>query len=78
MKRDEFKNVTGERIRQCRKSHTPPLTQADLARCLKKQGLPILQDAISRIENRQLGISDMELIAIAKCLGVPVGFLCGE
>ena len=78
MKNLGHKNVTGKRIQEHRKAHVPPLTQADLARCMKKQGLNILQDAISRIENQQMGVSDIELIAIAKCLGVSVGLLCGE
>jgi hypothetical protein len=78
VKRAVFKNVTGKRIQRCRKSRIPPLTQKDLAGCLTKHGVPMTQHALSRIESRQLGVSDIELIAFAKCLGVSVGFLCGK
>ena len=78
MKNAGTKNVTGDRIRQCRRSIDPPLTQAELARRMRKMGVPMLQDALSRIENRRMGVSDIELIALAKCLGITVAFLCGE
>lgn len=72
MKKSAHKNMTGEQIRLTRIFRAPPLSQADLARCLNCHGITLDQGAISRIENRSRNVSDHELFAIAKCLGVPV------
>lgn len=58
--------------------HNPPMSQAELAACVSKRGINLDQGAISRIEHRRRNISDYELIAIARCLSVSVGSLCGE
>ena len=52
------------------------MSQADLARCLIRRDVPLDQGAISRIENRTRNVSDYELVAIARCLGVAVSALC--
>lgn len=64
--------MTGEQIRLTRIFHSPPLSQAALSQCLRRQGVTLDQGAISRIENRTRNVSDYELFALAKCLGVPV------
>jgi transcriptional regulator with XRE-family HTH domain len=71
------KNVTGRRIREARIFRNPPFSQADLASCLTKRGVHLDQGAISRIENRVRNVSDYELVAIARCLGVSLDRLCG-
>ena len=70
--------MTGVRIRVARLSKTPPLSQADLARCVARQGVRLDQTAISKIEHQSISVTDYELIAIARCLGVTVDSLCGE
>lgn len=72
------KNVTGPRIRAARVWHSPPLSQAELAACVTKRGVHLDQGAISRIEHRTRNLSDYELVAIARCLKVPVAWLCGQ
>ena len=69
--------MTGVRIRVARLSKTPPLSQVDLARCVTKQGVSLDQTAVSKIEHQTISITDYELIAIARCLGVTVDSLCG-
>lgn len=78
MKKSRFKNVCGPRIRDARIWRNPPLAQAALARGVRARGVHLDQAAISRIENRTRNVSDYELLAIARCLKVSIGFLCGE
>lgn len=75
MKKSKFKNVTGRRIREARISQTPPLSQSDLALAVRKHRVQLDQGAISRIESRSRNVSDYELLAIARCLGVTVDSL---
>ncbi len=80
MKKSKHKNVTGVRIRVARLNKTPPMSQADLARCASRHGASLGasldQAAISRIEHQTITVTDYELIAIARCLGVSVDWLC--
>jgi HTH-type transcriptional regulator, cell division transcriptional repressor len=75
MKPGKIKNASGKRIYQTRRSHYPPVSQGALVRDLVKQGVPMDQGSLSRIESRRRKVSDLELIAIAKCLGVCPCFL---
>jgi hypothetical protein len=68
-------NVTGHRIRQARLACQPVVTQQQLARKLARKGVGLDQTAISRIEQRQRGISDCELAAVASCLKVSIAWL---
>jgi transcriptional regulator with XRE-family HTH domain len=77
MKPSQHKNVTGPRIREARFFHQPPLSQAALAKGVAKYGVHLDQAALSRIESRARNISDYELVAIARRLGVSVDALCG-
>jgi hypothetical protein len=76
LKKSKHKNVTGIRIRVARLNKNPPLSQVDLARCATRQGASLDQAAISRIEHQTITVTDYELIAIARCLGVSVDSLC--
>ena len=51
------------------------MSQTDLARCVTRSGVSIDQAAVSRIESRERIVSDCELHAIARCLGISVGSL---
>ena len=64
------KNIIGINIRQARKkSH---VTQMDLAAQLQLLGLRIDRSAVAKIEVGIRPISDIEIIAIARVLNIPV------
>jgi transcriptional regulator with XRE-family HTH domain len=72
------KNIIGGRVRLARKTAKPPIAQVDLAARLQTLGLPMDQAAVSRIESGSHVVTDVEVAAIAKVLGVTVGWLFGE
>ena len=63
---DGRKNILGDTIRQLRQQRN--MMQKDLAECLKKY----IGTYVSSIELGSRTITDFELLAIAKCLGVTV------
>lgn len=69
------KNICGERIREARKNRVPALTQKDLAARLEIDGAMIDRMAINRIEAGNRCVSDYELVAISKVLGVTIEWL---
>jgi len=72
-------NIIGERVRIARKKAKPPITQVDLAARLQMLGLLQMdQAAVSRIESGFHEVTDVEVVKIAKALGVTVGWLFGE
>lgn len=72
------RNIIGERVRLARKRAKPPITQTDLAARLQVQGLRLERVTISKIETGYREVTDIEAVAIAKALGVNVGWLLGE
>ena len=72
------KNILGERIRQARKTANPPITQFDLVARLQASGLSIDQSGLSKIENGQRPITDIEIMALSKALKVAVAWLFNE
>ena len=72
------RNIIGKRLRIARTRATPPLTQEDLAARLQVQRLPIERAAISKIETGYREVTDVEVAAIAKTLGVSVAWLFGK
>ena len=72
------KNLTGKRIRNLRQEQVPPMSQAELAHAATKLGAPLNQDTVSLIENGLRSVSDIELVAIARCFKVPAAELLGE
>ena len=73
-----MRNIVGKRIREARLRAHPAVSQDDLAGKMAAKGIVIDQTAISRIEKQQRYLMDYEVLAIAKCLRVPVGWLYGE
>lgn len=71
----EKKNIVGERVRKARKSAKPPITQKDLVARLQLQNMNIDQSGLSKLENGQRPVSDIEVVAIAKALKVSVKWL---
>ena len=72
-------NKSGHRIRVARTMQTPPLTQDDLTARMQIKGLTnITKNMISRIELGGRYVTDLELIAFAKVLGVSTAWLLEE
>jgi HTH-type transcriptional regulator, cell division transcriptional repressor len=70
------KNVVGIHVRQTRLSSDPKVTQGELVARLQVLGIMIDQSTLSKIENGQRPVTDIEIIALAKALKVsPVSLL---
>lgn len=67
------KNVIGQRIREARK--TAGFTQMKLAAELQLMEINIDRSAIAKIETDRRPITDIEIIAIARILKVPIEWL---
>ncbi len=67
-----MKNVVGPRIRALRRRKNLTVTQEELVARLQTMGVDIDQSALSRIENGERQITDIELLAVARALGVEV------
>ncbi|MFO8101206.1 MAG: helix-turn-helix transcriptional regulator [Dehalococcoidia bacterium] len=72
------KNVIGPRIREGRRKADPPITQIDLVARLQLLGLSIEQSSLSKMENGQRPITDIECEKIAKALDVSIAWLFGK
>lgn len=68
----------GSRVRKARKIAKPQITQLDLVARLQSLGLSIDQSTLSKIENGQRPVTDIEIAALAKALRVSVGWLFDE
>jgi len=66
----EKRNIVGTRVRQARKAAKPPITQSDLIARLQLLDMNIDQSGLSKIENGQRPVTDIEVIALAKSLKV--------
>lgn len=71
----ERRNIVGPRVRQARKAAKPPITQLDLVARLQTLGVTIDQSGLSKLENGQRPVSDMEVVALTKALKVSVAWL---
>jgi transcriptional regulator with XRE-family HTH domain len=71
-------NLIGERVKKARTSATPPLTQEQLSKKVRKLGAPIDRAGVAKIEAGIRGVLDFELVAIAKALNVSVGWLLNQ
>lgn len=72
------RNVVGPRVCQARRLATPPVSQVDLAARLQVLGLKINQSAVSKIEQGQRPVLDIEVVALAKALRVSAAWLLEE
>jgi transcriptional regulator with XRE-family HTH domain len=66
----EKKNIVGARVREARKAAKPIITQNDLVARLQLQNMSIDQSGLSKLENGQRPISDIEVLALARALKV--------
>lgn len=69
------KNIVGARIRQARKAAKIPITQNDLVARLQLQHMNIDQSGLSKLENGQRPVSDLEVVALARALKVSPAWL---
>ena len=67
------KNLVGLRVEFLRKRKG--LKQKDLANALAEKGVTISASGLSKLERQVRTVSDIELIALADVLDVPVGAL---
>jgi transcriptional regulator with XRE-family HTH domain len=71
----EKKNIVGARVRQARKAVKPPVSQRDLVARLQLQSMNIDQSALSKIENGQRPVTDLEVLALSRALKVSPAWL---
>ena len=69
------RNIVGARVRRARKSAKPQISQIDLVARLQLSGFKIEQSGISKIENGQRPVLDVEVVELAKALKVSVAWL---
>ncbi len=72
------RNIVGSRVVQARKAAKPPITQKDLMARLEVLGMSIDQSTLSKIENQQRPVTDLEIVALSKALKVSAAWLIGE
>ena len=72
------RNIIGGRVRKARMAAKPPITQIDLVARLQLLGAMMDQSTLSKIENDQRPVTDIEVVAFAKALKVSVAWLLGE
>jgi len=72
------KNIVGSRVRRARKIAKPPVTQVELVARLQLLDVVIDQSGLSKIENGQRPVSDIEVAALAKALKISVAWLFEE
>jgi hypothetical protein len=70
-------NIIAERVKKSRARRKPPLTQDQLSGRLAGLGVNIDRAGISKIEIGVRCVLDFEVKALAKALGVSVGWLLG-
>lgn len=63
-------NLIGDRLRVLRKKHH--LSQQQLSERLETQAVYICRSSISRIEDKSRTVTDIELMGLAKVLGVKI------
>ena len=63
-------NLIGDRLRALRKKHH--LSQQQLSERLETQAVYICRGSISRIEDKSRTVTDIELMGLAKVLGVKI------
>ncbi|MCI0438611.1 MAG: helix-turn-helix domain-containing protein [Chloroflexi bacterium] len=73
-----MRNIVGPRIREARHREGRKVTQQELAARLQTLGVDLDRTAISKIESGRRPITDVEIVAICKALGVRVASLFPE
>lgn len=72
----EQMNIIGDKIRQSRKK--AGMSQKDLSAKLELHAVYVCRGSVSRMENGERAITDIEIDAIYKVLHVSLGYLFGR
>ena len=59
------KNIVGKRVQKARRVAKPPITQTDVIARLQLSGIMMDQSTLSKIENQQRPVTDIEVVALA-------------
>ena len=73
---NENLNIIGNRIKDARKK--AGLSQQQLSNKLELMAVYVCRGSVSRIENGERAITDIEIDAISKVLGVSLNYLFGR
>jgi transcriptional regulator with XRE-family HTH domain len=76
-KNGDSNNLSGGNISRIRKGMKPTLSQRALADKLQLNGIDVDKNAIQRIECGKRFVTDIELVVIARVLGVSIMELLG-
>lgn len=68
-------NICGLAVARLRREND--LTQAELQRRCRAAGWTVARSVIAKVENQTRSVSDLELVALARALGVKVPKLLG-
>ena len=77
MRQKKASNIVGDRVRLARQRRTPALTQDELTGQLAAYGVQLDRPAVSKVESGTRYVSDFEVRALCKVLGVSPGWLLG-
>ncbi len=72
----EAKNLVGDKVKKLRIEKG--LSQQELSNKLETMAVYVCRGSISRLEDKQRTVTDIELYGLARTLGVPVGSLFEE
>ena len=75
---DGKNNICGKRIKEIREKMSPKTSQRKLAEMLQIYGIDFDKNAIQRIEDGKRFVTDIELKAFVKILGVGYEDLLGD
>lgn len=73
-----MRNIVGQKVKEARKIAKPKLTQEQLAVKLQMQDWEISRAGVAKIEVGIREVTDIEVLKLAKALGVTVTWLLGE
>jgi hypothetical protein len=73
----ESRNIVGERVKEARQFHSPPLTQDQLAGKLAAKGIQLDRVGIAKIETGIRCTFDFEVRGLAAALRVDANWLLG-
>jgi HTH-type transcriptional regulator, cell division transcriptional repressor len=73
-----MRNIVGQKVKEARNIAKPKLTQEQLAVKLQMQDWEINRAGVAKIEVGIREVTDIEVLKLAKALGVTVTWLLGE
>src|SRR5438067_2106058 len=77
LRKRQSRNIVGERVKEARKLHSPPLTQDQLSGKLAAEGVPLDRVGIAKIETGIRCAFDFEIRGLTAALKVDANWLLG-